>query len=149
MTGAARKTQDEPYRLEDQIGYLLGRAQAVALGNLRRDMGDIDLTPPQLGAMLKLMELGEVSQNDLGRQSGMKPATVHGVVQRLEKRGLVSSRPSPDDQRRRLIFLTTAGQEVALTLTVHSQQAARKTLSALSGQEQQTLTDLLKKIIQG
>ena len=149
MTGAARKVQDEPYRLEDQIGYLLGRAQAVALGNMRRDMGDIDLTPPQLGAMLKLMELGEVSQNDLGRQSGMKPATVHGVVQRLEKRGLVSSRPSPDDQRRRLIFLTAAGQEMALTLTVHSQQAASTTLSPLTGDEQLMLTDLLKKIIQG
>ena len=106
MSIQARKAEEPAYRLDDQIGYLLGRAQAVALGNLRRNMGDLDLTPPQLGAILKLMELGQVSQNELGRQSGMKPATVHGVIQRLQKRGLVDSSPSPEDQRRRLVFLT-------------------------------------------
>ena len=151
MTGiAARQQPDhETYRLEEQIGYLLGRAQAVALGNLRQQVGELDLTPPQLGAVLRLMELGEASQNELGRQSGMKPATVHGVVQRLQKRGLVDSRPSPHDQRRRLLFLTDAGQDMALTLADHSRTAANVTLSSLSVDEQSTLTALLKKVIGG
>jgi MarR family transcriptional regulator, lower aerobic nicotinate degradation pathway regulator len=145
----ARKAEEPAYRLDDQIGYLLGRAQAVALGNLRRNMGDLDLTPPQLGAILKLMELGQVSQNELGRQSGMKPATVHGVIQRLQKRGLVDSSPSPEDQRRRLVFLTQTGTQMAATLAGHSQDAAEKTLSPLTIVEQGTLNDLLCRVIAG
>ena len=148
MTDAAHMEDDDrTYHLDEQIGYLLGRAQAVALGNLRGNVGDLDLTPPQLGAILKLMELGEASQNELGRQSGMKPATVHGVIQRLQKRGLVDSRPSPNDQRRRLVFLTQAGRDMALELADHSRRAAEVTLSPLSTREQSELTRLLKKVI--
>jgi MarR family transcriptional regulator, lower aerobic nicotinate degradation pathway regulator len=147
VTGVASKQDHSSYSLEDQIGYLLGRAQAVALGNLRRSVGEFDLTPPQLGAMLRLMELGQTSQNELGRQTGMKPATVHGVIQRLQKRGLVDSKPSPDDQRRRLVHLTEAGQEMAVSLADHSLNAAQKTLSPLNKQEQADLTGLLRRLI--
>ena len=147
MSVPAHKSDTKVYRLEDQIGYLLGRAQAVALGNLRRDMGDLDLTPPQLGAILKLMEVGQLSQNELGRQSGMKPATVHGVIQRLQKRGLVATAPSPDDQSRHLVSLTQSGRAMALTLADHSRRAAEKTLSPLNEAEQQELADYLRRIV--
>jgi MarR family transcriptional regulator, lower aerobic nicotinate degradation pathway regulator len=149
MSIQARKVEKTTYRLDDQIGYLLGRARAVALSNLRRNVGDLDLTPPQLGAILKLMELGQVSQNELGRQSGMKPATVHGVIQRLQKRGLVDSSPSAKDQRRRLVFLTQSGKKMAATLAGHSQEAAEKTLSPLTIAEQDTLNNLLRRVIAG
>ena len=46
MSVPAHKSDTKVYRLEDQIGYLLGRAQAVALSNLRHNVGDLDLTPP-------------------------------------------------------------------------------------------------------
>ncbi len=148
MSEPARKHDGAPpYRLEDQIGYLLGRARAVALGNLRRKSGSLDLTPPQLGALLKLMELGETSQNELGRQSGMKPATVHGVIRRLQSRGLVETRRSPEDQRLLLVALTAVGQETAGEVARHSRAASAETLAPLDENEQELLEGLLRRII--
>ncbi len=148
MSEPARKFDEPPtYRLEDQIGYLLGRARGVALGNLRRNSGGLDLTPPQLGALLKLMELGEASQNELGRQSGMKPATVHGVIRRLMSRGLVETRRSPEDQRLLLVALTAAGQETAAEVARHSRAASAETLAPLDENEQELLEGLLRRII--
>ncbi len=136
-----------PYLLDNQIGYLLGRARGVALRNLRRKLGDLDLTPPQFGALLKLMELGEASQNELGRQSGMKPATVHGVIRRLQSRGLVESRRSPEDQRLLLVALTAAGLETAAEVARHSSAASAETLAPLDENEQALLEGLLRRII--
>ena len=73
-----------------------------------------DLTPTQWAALVKVGELGSVSQNQLGRDTAMDAATIKGVVDRLIKRGLVKASADPGDHRRSLITLTPPGRD-ALT----------------------------------
>ena len=101
------KSASRPYRIEEQIGYLLRRAHQRASAIFQTTIGDPNITPTQYSSMVKLHEYTELSQNLLGRLVGMDKATMQGVVRRLKDRGLVDSRPDPGDARRTLLSLTT------------------------------------------
>lgn len=142
-SGAASR----PYRIEDQIGYLLRRAHQRASAIFQGSIGDPNITPTQYSSMAKLDEYGELSQNLLGRLVGMDKATMQGVVRRLKERGLVDSRPDPGDARRTLLSLTTEGKKLVNRLLLNGPAVSRETLKPLTPQEQKQLLDLLSRII--
>ena len=95
---------EEPYVLDDQIGYLLRLAnQRHTL--IFQEHAVLELTPTQFSAMVRLLDEGECSQNELGRRTAMDVATVKGVVDRLRAKGLVRLRPDPTDRRRTTISI--------------------------------------------
>src|SRR5262250_3321140 len=155
MRNVARKQQEpkaaasqaqRPYRIEDQIGYLLRRAHQRASAIFQMTIGDPNITPTQYSSMVKLNEYTELSQNHLGRLVGMDKATMQGVVRRLKERRFVDSRPHPGDARRTLLSLTTEGQRLVSKLVINGPAVSRETLKPLSPQEQRVLLDLLAKI---
>ena len=136
-----------PYRIEDQIGYLLRRAHQRASAIFQTNIGDPNITPTQYSSMVKLHEYSELSQNHLGRLVGMDKATMQGVVRRLKDRGLVDSRPDPGDARRTLLSLTIDGQRVVAKLIMNGPAVSRETLKPLNSNEQRQLVELLQKIV--
>src|SRR6201999_1401221 len=135
MRNVAKKQQEpkaavnpsRPYRIEEQIGYLLRRAHQRASSIFQTHIGDPNITPTQYSSMVKLNEYRELSQNLLGRLVGMDKATMQGVVRRLKERGLVDSRPDPGDARRTLLSLTSEGERVTAKLTMNGPAVSRET----------------------
>ena len=76
--------------LDDQTGHLLRCAHKRASAIFASILSDHQLTPPQYFAMVRLSEVGRLSQNHLGRMTAMHPATIQGVIQRLCERGLIT-----------------------------------------------------------
>ena len=143
----ATASAPRPYRIEEQIGYLLRRAHQRASAIFQTSIGDPNITPTQYSSMVKLHEYNELSQNLLGRLVGMDKATMQGVVRRLKDRGLVDSRPDPGDARRTLLSLTLDGQKSVARLMLNGPAVSRETLKPLTPQEQRLLLELLSKII--
>jgi DNA-binding MarR family transcriptional regulator len=135
-----------PYKIEEQIGYLLRRAHQRASAIFQINIGDPNITPTQYSSMVKLAEYRELSQNHLGRLVGMDKATMQGVVRRLKERRLVDSRPDPGDARRTLLSLTGEGQRLVNKLTLNGPAVSRETLKPLTSDEQRQLLELLGKI---
>jgi len=138
----ASSAASRPYRIEDQIGYLLRRAHQRASAIFQSGIGDPNITPTQYSSLAN-----ELSQNLLGRLVGMDKATMQGVVRRLKERGLVDSRPDPGDARRTLLSLTTEGKKLVNRLLLNGPAVSRETLKPLNAQEQKQLLDLLSRII--
>ena len=155
MRNVARKQSEpkatastpRPYRIEDQIGYLLRRAHQRASAIFQSGIGDPNITPTQYSSMAKLHEYHELSQNRLGRLVGMDKATMQGVVRRLKDRGFVDSRPDPGDARRTLLSLTLEGERLLAKLLLNGPAVSREILKPLSGAEQRQFLELLLKII--
>lgn len=143
----AAASTPRPYKIEDQIGYLLRRAHQRASAIFQTSIGDPNITPTQYSSMVKLNEYNELSQNLLGRLVGMDKATMQGVVRRLKDRGLVDSRPDPGDARRTLLSLTLDGQKSVNKLTLNGPAVSRETLKPLTPAEQRQLLELLSKIV--
>jgi DNA-binding MarR family transcriptional regulator len=137
----------EPYRLEQQVGHLLRRAHQRATALFQEHMDELALTPTQYAALVKIAEVGEISQNHLGRLTAMDPATSQGVIRRLQAHGLIALRPDPDDRRRTLLSLNEAGKRLVPAAIAHGRAITRATLAPLAPDEQAVLLGLLKRLI--
>lgn len=133
------------YRLEDQVGFFLRRAGQRHGGIFAERMGE-DLTPTQWAALVKLAELKCLSQNLLGRETAMDAATIKGVVDRLIRRGFVTTRSDASDGRRTLVELTQAGCDAVRGSLAMAKAITEETLKPLTPAEQSTLVDLLRRI---
>ncbi len=142
----APKAADPGYVLEDQIGHLLRRAHQRATAVFLEAMGEVELTPTQYAALVKIGDVGEISQNHLGRLTAMDPATSQGVIRRLQTRGLIDVRADPDDRRRTLLSLSATGRRLLPSAIARGRTITAKTLAPLSVDEQAALLGLLKKL---
>ena len=134
----------DAYALDDQVGFLMRRANQRHLAIFAE--GISDLTPTQFAALAKLCELGTVSQNALGRATSMDGATIKGVVDRLRLKDLVASTSDPDDQRRILLKPTAAGWDLFEAVAPAAHQITQDTLAPLNEAEQTIFLLLLQKL---
>jgi DNA-binding MarR family transcriptional regulator len=134
------------YKLEAQVGHLIRRAHQRASSIFQTTIGDPQITPTQYAALVKLHDVGELSQNHLGRLTAMDPATTQGVIRRLRERDLIAARPDPNDRRRTLLKLTPAGNALLARLIVNGPKVSELTLERLSPEEQRTFLALLQRL---
>lgn len=145
MNVSAEITAAETYHLDDQVGYLL-RLASQRHAVIFQSHGIDGLTPTQFSALIRLSEVGEVSQNKLGRLVSTDAATIKGVVDRLREKGYVRSSPSRFDRRCSLVSLTEEGRALIADLKRAGSTISRETLSPLSTAERRTLVSLLSRI---
>lgn len=138
---------DRPYRLDDQVGHLLRRAYQRASSQLAGRIRSFDLTPVQHATLIRLWELGPLSQNQLGRVVAMPPANIHSLVRRLEARGLLRRDPSERDKRLLTVSLTEEGRALAETLIPLDAASTEAALKMLSQSERDTLYAILRKLV--
>jgi DNA-binding MarR family transcriptional regulator len=134
------------YVLDEQIGFILRLVQQRHT-TLFSECFENDLTPTQWAVISKLKQIGECSQNLLGRHTAMDVATIQGVVDRLKKRDLLISKPDPDDRRRVVLSLSGEGEALFQRRVKSAFEATEATLSPLNAAERRQLRDLLQKMI--
>lgn len=141
-----KKSLKDGYVLEEQVGYLLRRAHQRASAVFADLIGEDRLTPMQYGALVKIHDLGEVTQNLLGRSVAMDPATIKGVVSRLEERDLIARKQDPDNRRRVLWRLTPKGKKLVKRAIPRGEHITDETLAPLSEEERTVFLRLLDKL---
>jgi DNA-binding MarR family transcriptional regulator len=150
MTGKpeidAEAVTERSYVLDDQIGFVLRKAHQRASDIFNSIMSQFEVTPTQFATLARLHEVGETSQNRLGRMTAMDPATILGVVNRLKKRGLVEQRLDPNDGRMNLLSLTADGLALIDSMEEAGLDVSRRTLEPLSERDARRLLELLGRI---
>ncbi len=136
--------QEDGYRLQEQVGFILRKANQRHLAIFSARISD--LTPPQFAVLAKLHEVGETSQNQLGSLIAMDAATVKGVIDRLKARGLVVLSKHDVDKRRVMVDLSPEGREAIERLIPLAREITRETLAPLSAREALTFMRLLAKL---
>ena len=84
---------------------------AKKLRQLQRDTtAEADLTPAQYSILTLLRERDDRPFKELAAAHHSSPATITGIVDVMEKKGLVTRQPNPDDRRSLLARLTAEGR---------------------------------------
>ena len=135
------------FDLDEQIGHLIRRAHQRASATFMSVLADYRFTPTQFFAMARLREQGQLSQNKLGRMTAMDPATILGVVRRLDERGYVERLPDLKDRRRMVLRLTEMGYETVERLRDEVDAVSQQFLAPLAPDEQKQFRSLLKRIV--
>ncbi|WP_420564097.1 MarR family winged helix-turn-helix transcriptional regulator [Thalassobaculum sp.] len=134
------------YVLQDQIGHLLRRAHQRATQIFLEVFEEAGLTPTQWAALAMLAEEGAASQNALGRMTAMDPATIQGVIRRLEERGLITREPDPDDKRRTKLRLSEEGEGLVRQVTALGMRVTERTLEPLDAEDRRKFLEMLAKL---
>lgn len=95
----------------------LARDLRVVFGRLRRRLREMavpdDLSPSQIGVLVRLDKEGPASTSRLAAAEGIRSQSMGATVAGLEALGFVAREADPTDGRSRLVVLTAAGVDAA------------------------------------
>ncbi|HEY8041740.1 MAG TPA: MarR family transcriptional regulator [Polyangiaceae bacterium] len=106
----------------------------------------VDLTGPQLTVLKMLEGLGDLSLSELSERIRAQNSTVTGIIDRMEREGLVLRARSTEDRRVVKIKLTDKGSRIARAIAVEPMEIFRGALESLSPVETRDLLKILTKI---
>jgi len=112
----------------------------------RQLSGSHGLTGPQMLCLREISDQGSLTTGALALAVALSPATLTGILDRLEVRGLVSRERRPEDKRRVLVSLTPLGQQMSQELPSPIQECFSSLLTELSAEEQTAIREALNKV---
>jgi DNA-binding MarR family transcriptional regulator len=131
---------------EDQILASLRRIARCIDLHSRRLTEEIGLTGPQLAVLREANRSRPLCIGELARASHLSQPTVTGILDRLEKRGLVERVRAQHDRRTVNVNATPAGQELLDRAPSLLQDRFRRKLRKLEDWEQTQMLALLQRI---
>ena len=111
----------------------------------RQTVNQVELTPPQYQTLRLLWERDSQPFKDLAAANGCTRPTMTGIVDTLEKNGLVTRQPNPDDRRSLLATLSAKGKALEGS-TPDLDRIYASCCVGLSAEEFQQLGSLLEKL---
>lgn len=142
-----RSTASRLVNTEERILSALRRiSRAVDLHSreLARTYG---LTAPQLVCLRELDRGGELLSGQLARAVSLSPATVTGILDRLERRHLVLRERRPEDKRQILLRLTEEGRRLARAAPLPLHERFRRRLARLSAAKRREIEETLLELV--
>ena len=118
--------------IKEIVGAIRRLVRAVYLDTARMSK-QFGLTGPQSAVIRSLTNSGSLSSADLSRRLYVTPSNITGIIDRLEKKGLVERIRKQGDRRIALITLTKEGAELSKSLP---DPVEKKLISELSDLEQ-------------
>jgi DNA-binding MarR family transcriptional regulator len=126
----------------EAVIYLYTESRRITKELARR----AELTGPQLTVVKMLETVGDLSLSDLSDRIRAQNSTVTGIIDRMEREGLVVRARSTEDKRVVRIRLTEKGERIAREIPVEPMEIFRNALAGLSASETRDLLRILTKL---
>ncbi len=134
---AANEPKPEVDSIVETIIYLYTESRRLTKGMAR----EVGLTGPQLTVIKLLETFDNLSLSSLSERIRAQNSTVTGIIDRMEREGLVRRERSTSDRRVVHIRLSDKGQRLARQIQVEPMEIFRDALMSLT---QADLRDLLR-----
>ena len=139
-----KKTEDT------DLALLFDRLMRSIHFGLQQQSGDFDRKGVGPGGgmlLLTLVDVGEVSQNELSKRMVRDKSQMTRMIQGLEDKGLVRRETSKSDGRVVMVSLTAAGTQVVEELLEAVASVIGDLLAPISASETQLLKQLLSRVV--
>lgn len=124
----------------------LVRSAFQIMGVLTRIGAEHDLSLTQL-RVLGILRDRRPRMSDLAAFLGLDKSTLSGLVDRAERRGLLTRAAGPDDKRAVVVLITDAGRELTQRLHEEIQDALAPATGRIEPQQRRQLTQLLEPLL--
>jgi MarR family 2-MHQ and catechol resistance regulon transcriptional repressor len=122
------------------------RAAKTVIARTETRLHAVGLTPTQLGVLEGILHLGAMTQRELGRKVLTSAGNMTDVIDKLERRGLVSRTRAPSDRRSVLVDLTPAGRTLIQSVFPGHAADIAAAMAGLDSAELCELGRLLRKL---
>lgn len=130
-------------------GHQIRRAHQLSIALFMQETADFDVTPVQFAILNALMDDPGEDQVTLAGRVAFDAATSGSVIGRLEAKGWVRREADPADRRRKLLWVTPEGEQVALQMKRAVSRVQSRLLGPLNATERKQFGALLGKLIAG
>jgi DNA-binding MarR family transcriptional regulator len=132
--------------LEAHLGYWMRRVSNQVSGAFARALEARGCSVAEWVALRHLHEHGRLAPAELAERVGMTRGAVSKILDKLEARGWVGRKPSPDDGRSHTVSLSAAGRRVLPSLARLADENDARFFDCLGAREQARLRLLLQKV---
>ena len=123
------------------LGYITRR-------HMDEELARYNLTAAQFAALRCVEHYGNAGTlSQLASAAHQLGPTMTGIIDRLEERGLVVRRRSPQDRRSLTVSLTETGADILASITDYKRQQMAQFLESLPAEDRQTLLRLLRQFL--
>lgn len=130
-------------------GYTIRRAQQTSTAYFSEELATFELTSVQMMALAAITEKPGIDATRLSEVIDFDRATIGGVVDRLERKGLIRRTVSQQDKRSKLMKATPAGRALLEMSLPHVKRVQERLLAPLDPRERQTFLRLLNTVVAG
>lgn len=130
-------------------GHLIRRTHQFSVAVFMEETADFDITPVQFSILHALIDTPGTDQVTLAARVAFDPATSGSVIGRLEAKGWVRRESDPDDRRRKLLWVTPEGAQIAQQMKRAVLRTQTRILEPLSAGEREQFMRLLGKLVAG
>src|SRR3954468_21130204 len=128
-------------------GYLFRRMQQIAVALFVEECRAFDLTPVQYAALIAIHTHPGIDATRLSAVIAFDRSTLGSVIERLEAKKLIDRKPSDEDKRVKLLYLTKAGAAILRDIMPSVEQAQARMLQPLKPAERKVLLSLLTQLV--
>jgi DNA-binding MarR family transcriptional regulator len=128
-------------------GYLFRRMQQIAVSIFIEECSEYDLTPVQFAALVAIQTHPGIDATRLSAVIAFDRSTLGNVIERLETKQYVERKPSSEDRRTKLLYLTRSGAVLLRDVMPAVDRAQARMLQPLKPADRKTLMALLTQLV--
>jgi MarR family transcriptional regulator for hemolysin len=132
--------KDPRFEKEKSIGFLVHEVARLFRRRFEDEARVHGVTLPQWRTLIEIFKQEGISQVALAGHIDTDPMTMSGILDRLEKRGLIERYTDPNDSRAKLARLTTEGGELVKTARNVGLELYENALAGLSPADREEMT---------
>jgi DNA-binding MarR family transcriptional regulator len=128
-------------------GYLFRRMQQIAVALFIEECKAFELTPVQYAALIAIHTHPGIDATRLSAVIAFDRSTLGSVIERLESKRLIDRKPSGEDKRVKLLYLTKAGAAILREIMPSVEKAQARMLQPLKPADRKVLLSLLTQLV--
>lgn len=130
-------------------GHFIRRAQQVSSAYFAEELAESELTSVQMVALVTIADNPGIDATRLSEIIDFDRATIGGVVDRLQRKGLIQRGVNAQDKRSKTMQATPAGKALLKVSLPKVERVQERLLAPLSPDERETFLRLIKVVIDG
>jgi DNA-binding MarR family transcriptional regulator len=130
--------------------YLISRVSLSVTAALKKEFassGAEQVKPAYLCVLMSLWQQDGLKVIELSKQAGLEPSTMTGLLDRMERDGLVVRSADLNDRRAQRIFLTDSGREVKSPVLDIVERTFDTVFENIAENELSLLKDILRRVL--
>jgi DNA-binding MarR family transcriptional regulator len=128
-------------------GYLFRRMQQIAVALFIEECRAFELTPVQYAALVAIHTHPGIDATRLSAVIAFDRSTLGSVIERLQAKKLIDRKPSGEDKRVKLLYLSRAGAAILRDIMPSVEKAQARMLQPLKPADRKALIALLTQLV--
>lgn len=132
------------------LSYLINKASKQLKNKLDKVLKQYDITAAQFSVIIQIhLSKSPITAAEIAQRLGSDRPTISGIINRLEKKGIVLKTYNPEDKRSSYLGIQKEANMLVDTIKTISDNLTTDIFSIYSSEEVKQLKGMIHKLIEG